>query len=154
MTGTPVRVDAREGQALFELIGEIVGLFTAEMSEMNALRLRGRLQEFGFQFINHRLPQLRRFIFPFNVPTDVAKTLNMPGKSMVLKEKVRIEHALRELYMMKERVVFNAESAVLPEEDATPVLEPGTSPSRSWHRLRCFALHPATTHSSGLDMNR
>jgi hypothetical protein len=66
---------------------------------------------------------LRRFIFPFNVPTDVAKTLNMPGKSIVSKEKIRIEHALREIYMMKGRVVFNAENAVLPEEDATPVLD-------------------------------
>jgi hypothetical protein len=121
LTGTPVRVDAREGQALFELIGENVGEFTPEMSEMNALRLRGRLQHFGFQFLNHRLPELRRFIYPFKVPDDVASRLNGPGLSTLAKEKVRIEHALRDLYSLKGRVVINTERVALPASDASAV---------------------------------
>jgi hypothetical protein len=119
LTGTPVRVDAREGQALFELIGEDIGEFKPEMSEMNALRLRGRLQHFGFQFLNHRLPELRRFIYPFKVPDDVAKRLNGPGLSTLAKEKVRIEYALCDLYSLKGRVVINTERVALPENDAT-----------------------------------
>jgi hypothetical protein len=46
------------------LIGQDIGEFTKEMSELNALRLRGRLQEFGFRFLNYRLPEFRRFIYP------------------------------------------------------------------------------------------
>ncbi|RZU28906.1 hypothetical protein [Edaphobacter modestus] len=121
LTGTPVRVDAREGQALFELVGEDVGEFSPEMSELNALRLRGRLQEFGFQFINHKLPTLRRYILPFRVPDDVAARLNNPGLSTLAKEKVRIEYALRDLYSLKGRVVINSESVDLPELDAIAI---------------------------------
>jgi hypothetical protein len=91
------------------------------MSEMNALRLRGRLQHFGFQFLNHRLPELRRFIYPFKVPDDVASRLNGPGLSTLAKEKVRIEHALRDLYSLKGRVVINTERVALPASDASAV---------------------------------
>jgi hypothetical protein len=123
LTGTPVRVDAREGQALFELIGEDVGEFKPEMSEMNALRLRGRLQHFGFQFLNHRLPELRRFVYPFKVPKAVALRLNGPGLSTLAKEKIRIGYALRDLYRLKGRVVINTERVALPEADATALGE-------------------------------
>lgn len=120
LTGTPVRVDSREGRALFELIGVDIGEITKDMSEMNALRLRGRLQEYGFLFLNHRLPEFRRFIYPFLVEPQTAAKLNDRG-SMAEKEAVRIRIALDHIFNLKGKVVVNAENVKLPESDALPV---------------------------------
>lgn len=123
LTGTPVRVDAREGQALFELIGasDDVGEFTSDMSELNALRLRGRLQKSGFQFSTWTLPELRRYILPYKVPDDVASRLNASGMPILAKEKIRIEYSLEILYSLKGRPAINAECVKLTPEEATPI---------------------------------
>jgi hypothetical protein len=120
LTGTPVRVDAREGQALFELIGETIGEFTKEMSELNAIRLRGRLQEFGFRFLNYRLPELRRYIYPFLAPPALAAELNGKGLSVAAKEAKRIEVAIQHAFSLKEKVVINTERVALGEHEAIP----------------------------------
>jgi hypothetical protein len=121
LTGTPVRVDAREGQALFELIGQDIGEFTKEMSELNALRLRGRLQEFGFRFLNYRLPEFRRYIYPFLAPPEVAAELNGKGLSLATKEARRINLALQHACSLNGKVVINPERIALGEEEASPV---------------------------------
>jgi hypothetical protein len=121
LTGTPVRVDAREGQALFELIGEDIGEMTKEMSELNALRLRGRLQEFGFLFLNHRLPEFRSYIYPFLVSDELATELNMKGGSLAEKEAKRIEAALQHVSQLKGKVVINTERIAFLEEEAVSV---------------------------------
>ena len=118
LTGTPVRTNSREGQALFELIGENIGEFTGEMSEINALRLRGKLQEFGFHFLNYRLPELRRFIYPFRVDDALALRLNAPGISPAAKEKLRIEQALELVWNLRGKTVINAERVALTAEEA------------------------------------
>jgi hypothetical protein len=121
LTGTPVRVDAREGQALFELIGVEVGEFDKEMSELNALRLRGQLQQNGFQFLNYGLPELRRFIYPFKVPSDVAAKLNGSDLSTLDKEVIRMEYALQNIYSLCGKSVINTERVPLSLGEATPV---------------------------------
>jgi len=125
LTGTPVRVDAREGQALFELIGQDIGEFTKEMSELNAIRLRGRLQEFGFRFLNYRLPEFRRFIYPFLAPPEVAAELNGKGLSLATKEARRINLAIQHAYSLNGKVVINPERAALGQHEASSVQELG-----------------------------
>jgi hypothetical protein len=121
LTGTPVRVDAREGQALFELIGVEVGEFDKEMSELNALRLRGELQQNGFQFLNYGLPELRRFIYPFKVPSDIAAKLNASEMSTLDKEIVRMDYALQNIYSLRGKAVIKTERVLLSADEATPV---------------------------------
>ena len=121
LTGTPVRVDAREGQALFELIGVEVGEFDKEMSELNALRLRGQLQQNGFQFLNYGLPELRRYIYPFKVPSDVAAKLNSSDLSTLDKEVIRMEYALQNIYSLRGKSVINTERVPLSPDEATSV---------------------------------
>ena len=121
LTGTPVRVDAREGQALFELIGVEVGEFDKDLSELNALRLRGELQQNGFQFLNYGLPELRRFIYPFKVPVEIAAKLNAPEMSTLEKEVVRMDYALQNIYSLCGKVVINTERMPLAPDEATPV---------------------------------
>lgn len=121
LTGTPVRVDAREGQALFELIGVEVGEFDKEMNELNALRLRGQLQQNGFQFLNYGLPELRRFIYPFKVPPDIAAKLNASEMSTLDKEIVRMDYALQNIYSLRGKAVINTERVPLSADEATPV---------------------------------
>jgi hypothetical protein len=121
LTGTPVRVDAREGQALFELIGVEVGEFDKDMSELNALRLRGELQQNGFQFLNYGLPELRRFIYPFKVPSAVATKLNASEMSTLEKEIVRMDYALQNIYSLYGKAVINTERVPLSSDEATPV---------------------------------
>lgn len=123
LTGTPVRVDAREGQALFELIAEDIGAVSKEMSELNALRLRGRLQQFGFRFLNHRLPEFRRFVYPFMVPDGEATILNRTGGSLAEKEARRIDCALGHIRSLKGKVVINTEGLNLSPSEAVPVQE-------------------------------
>ncbi len=120
LTGTPVRTDSREGQALFHLVGEDIGEMTAEMSEINALRLRAKLQEFGFHFTKHNLPELRRFILPFTVPDDVARRLNAKGPALSEKEKIRIQFALEAAYSMRGRTIVNIERVALSAHEASP----------------------------------
>jgi len=109
-----VRVDAREGQALFELIGVVVGEFDKDMSELNALRLRGQLQRNGFQFLNYGLPELRRFIYPFKVPPKIAAALNASEMSTLEKEVIRMDYALQNIYSLYGKAVINTERVPLP----------------------------------------
>ena len=121
LTGTPVRVDAREGQALFELIGVVVGEFDKDMSELNALRLRGQLQRNGFQFLNYGLPELRRFIYPFKVPPKIAAALNASEMSTLEKEVIRMDYALQNIYSLYGKAVINTERVPLPASEASCV---------------------------------
>ena len=121
LTGTPVRVDAREGQALFELIGVEVGEFDKDMSELNALRLRGQLQQNGFQFLNYGLPELRRFIYPFKVPVEIADKLNASEMSTLEKEVIRMNYALQNIYSLNGKAVINTERVPLSPDEATPI---------------------------------
>jgi hypothetical protein len=122
LTGTPVRVDAREGRALFELIGIDIGGFTKDMSEINGLRLRDRLQEYGFLFLNHKLPEFRRFIYPFLVEPETATKLNDKGL-MAEKEAIRIRIVLDHIFGLKGKVVINAENVKLSESEAVSVTD-------------------------------
>jgi hypothetical protein len=91
------------------------------MSELNALRLRGQLQQNGFQFLNYGLPELRRYIYPFKVPSDVAAKLNGSDLSTLDKEVIRMEYALQNIYSLRGKSVINTERVPLSLGEATPV---------------------------------
>jgi len=68
-----------------------------------------------------RLPELRRFIYPFKVPSDVAAKLNGSDLSTLDKEVIRMEYALQNIYSLCGKSVINTERVPLSLGEATPV---------------------------------
>ena len=98
-----------------------VGEFDKDMSELNALRLRGELQQHGFQSLNYGLPELRRFTYPFKVPSAVAAKLNGSDMTTLEKEIVLMYYALQNIYSLYGKAIIDTERAPLSSDEATPV---------------------------------
>jgi hypothetical protein len=100
MTGTPIRCSVQEGQALFSLIGVDCGDIDGDISYINAIALRGRLQQHGFRFHNYRIPELEQYVIPFNLPEEIADRIRRSSNTLS-HESLRIPFAMQAVEQAK-----------------------------------------------------